>query len=425
VTVQSVTGPGVPADDVENLRAVGKLRHRLSGLLAAELPAAAELRRELHRHPDLSGAEAGTAAAVAAALGCADAAQVAGTGRLIRIGPPDGPCIAVRAELDGLPVPEQTGAEFASANGAMHACGHDVHLAALTALGRAARQAELPVALLAVLQPREEAAPSGALDIATSASFAVQKPAAVIGVHLQHALPAGTVSASAGVINAATDDFEITVTGNGGHAGYPQLAADPVLALCQSVVTLQQLISRRIDPTHAAVISVGTLQAGHAPNVIPGSATASGTIRTLDEQDRQFLRTAIGETVASVCRAHGCEGAVIVTPAEPALVNDARLAAACQPLLRQAGFAVETDFRSCGADDFAYYGAASQEASGPDAGVPSVMLFTGSGTEVALHHPEFLPADDAIGDVAAAMLAGYLAALELVPAACEQAGTAH
>ena len=406
-----MTAPGVAPAAVEQLRVT------LSELLAAELPAAAELRRELHRNPDLSGAEAATAAAVAAALGSPDAPAVAETGRLIRIGPPDGPCIAVRAELDGLPVPEQTGAEFASANGAMHACGHDVHLAALSALGRAARHADLPVALLAVLQPREEAAPSGALDIATSASFVAQQPAAVIGVHLQHALPAGTVSASAGVINAATDDFEITVTGHGGHAGYPHLAADPVLALCASVVTLQQLISRRIDPTHAAVISVGTLQAGHAPNVIPASATASGTIRTLDQQDRQFLRTAIGETVAAVCQAHGCEGAVTITPAEPALTNDALLAAACQPLLRQAGFAVETDFRSCGADDFAYYGSAFQGASGPGIGVPSVMLFAGSGTEVALHHAEFLPADGAIDDVAAAMLAGYLAALELVPAA--------
>jgi amidohydrolase len=275
------------------------------------------------------------------------------------------------------------------------------------------------VALLAVLQPREEAAPSGALDIATSADFAAQQPAAVIGVHLQHLLPAGTVAAPAGVVNAATDDFEITVSGRGGHAGYPHLAADPVLALCQSVVALQQLVSRRIDPTHAAVISVGTLQAGQAPNVIPGVATARGTIRTLDRQDRLFLRTAIGETVASVCTAHGCDGAVAVVPAEPALVNEPRLAEACEPLLRRAGFAVDTEFSSCGADDFAYYGAASQDAAGLSSGVPSVMLFAGSGTPVALHHPEFLPAGDAIGDIARAMLAGYLAALALLPGRCQ------
>jgi amidohydrolase len=373
----------------------------LTAQLNAELPAAVLLRHELHRNPEVSGAEARTAAAAAAAIGSPDAPEVAGTGRLIRIGPRAGPAICIRAELDALPVPEQTGAAFASVNGAMHACGHDVHLAALIALARAARAAPLPVALLAILQPREEAGPSGALDIAQSAQFAAHEPAAVIGVHLQHQLPGGTVAAAEGTINAATDDFEITVTGRGGHAGYPQLSADPVPALCQCVISLQQLISRRIDPTHAAVISVGTLQAGHAPNVIPASATAAGTIRTLDEADRQFLRTAVAEVVESTCRAYGCEASVEIVPHEPALVNDPQLTAACQPLLRQAGFTVDTQFRSCGADDFSYY---CRE-------IPSVMLFTGSGTAgVTLHDARFLPADDTVGQVARVMLAGYLAA---------------
>ncbi len=374
----------------------------LAALLTRELPAAVELRHDLHRHAELSGAEYATAAAAAAALGRPDAPAVAGTGRLVRIGPPAGPAIAIRAELDGLPVAEDTGVSWSSATGAMHACGHDVHLAALTALGRAARHADLPVALLCVLQPREETTPSGAAEIAADASFAAQRPAAMIGVHLQHQFPAGTVVAAMGTINAATDDFEITVTGTGGHAGYPHLAADPVLALCQSVVSLQQLVSRRIDPTHAAVVSVGALQAGQAANVIPPAATAAGTIRTLHGPDREFLRAAVRDTVADTCRAHGCEGRVTITPAEPALVNDPRLAAACQERLRAAGFAVDTDFRSCGADDFSYFTAV----------VPSVMLFAGSGTAVSLHHPQFLPADEAVGQVATAMLAGYLAALD-------------
>jgi amidohydrolase len=409
-----VTGTSVGlAASAEGLRAL------LSSLLATELPAAIELRHDLHAHPELSGAEFRTAGAVAAALGATDASAevgreggsqagtVAGTGRLIRIGPQHGPCIAIRAELDALPIPEQTGAPWSSPTGVMHACGHDVHLAALTAVARAARQVELPIALLAILQPREETTPSGALDVATSAEFAAHQPAAVIGVHLQHQFAAGTVAAAAGTVNAATDDFEITVTGAGGHAGYPHLARDPVPALCQSVITLQQLISRRVDPTHAAVVSVGTLHAGHAPNVIPATATAAGTIRSLDEHDREFLRTAVQDTVADICRAHGCDGTVTITPAEPALVNDAELTTACQPVLRAAGFTVDNQFRSCGADDFSYYSRA----------VPSVMLFVGSGTPVSLHHPQFLPADDAVGQVAAAMLAGYLAALPAALAA--------
>jgi amidohydrolase len=373
----------------------------LTELVAAELPAAVALRHELHRHAELSGAESWTAATVAAALRAPDATVVAGTGRLIRIGPAMGPAIGIRAELDGLPIAEETGATWSSATRAMHACGHDVHLAALTAVGRAVQQAEPPVALLAVLQPREETASSGAQDITADASFATQRPAAMISVHLQHQLPAGTVAAAAGTVNAATDDFEITVTGTGGHAGYPHLAADPVLALCQSVVALQHLISRRVDPTHGAVVSVGTLRAGTAANIIPAAACARGTIRTLAGADREFLRAAVAQTVADTCRAYGCEATVDITPAEPMLVNDPGLTAACQPLLRFAGFDVETDFRSCGADDFSYYSAV----------VPTVMLFVGSGTPVSLHHPGFLPGDEAVGQVASAMLAGYLAAV--------------
>lgn len=371
-------------------------------LLAAELPAAIELRHDLHRSAEVSGAETGTAAIVAAALGEPDAAVIAGTGRLIRIGPSVGPAVAIRAELDALPIAEETGAPWSSVTGAMHACGHDVHMAALTAVGRAARKVELPAALLAVLQPREETPPSGAQDIAADASFAAQRPAAMIGVHLQHQFPAGTVAAAPGTVNAATDDFEITVTGTGGHAGYPHLAADPVLALCQSVVALQHLVSRRVDPIHGTVVSVGTLSAGTAANVIPATARASGTIRTLAGGDREFLRAAVVQTVADTCRAYGCEGAVALTRGEPMLVNDPGLTAACEPRLRAAGFSVDTEFRSCGADDFSYYSAV----------VPTVMLFVGSGTPVSLHHPRFLPADDAVGQVATVMLAGYLAAVD-------------
>jgi amidohydrolase len=380
----------------------------LRAALDREISGAVRLRRELHAGAELSGAEHRTAATVAAALGAADAPAIAGTGRMVRIGPPSGPCIAVRSELDALPVREQTGVSWASATGAMHACGHDVHLAALAALGRAARgvaqAAGLPAALLAVLQPREEGHPSGARDIAASAEFAAQKPDAVIGVHLQHQVPPGTVAAAAGTVNASTDDFEIRVEGTGGHAGYPHLAVDPVPVLCDVVLALQQIVSRRIDPTHGAAVSVGALQAGQAPNVIPGSATARGSLRALDPADRPVLRQALSEIVEHTCRAHGCQGTVRIDEGEPALVNSEPLTEASWPLLREAGFAVDASFRSCGADDFSYY---SRRA-------PILMLFVGSGGTVTLHHPRFLPPDGAVGQVASVMLAGYLAALSLL-----------
>jgi amidohydrolase len=386
-----------------------------SGLVAAlraalerELADAVRLRHELHAGAELSGAEHQTAARVAAALGEPDARPVAGTGRLVRIGAADGPCIAVRAELDALPVVEQTGAPWASANGAMHACGHDVHLAALVALGRAARSvaatAGLPAALLAVLQPREEAYPSGAKDIAASDAFTVQQPAAVIGAHLQHQVPGGTVSAAPGTVNASVDDFEIRVEGTAGHAGYPQLAVDPVPALCQTVLALQQIASRRTDPTHAVVVSVGMLEAGKATNVIPGSASARGTLRALDPADRPLLRNALREITEHTSRSYGCRAMVTIEESEPALVNSEPLAAASWPVLREAGFGIDTSFRSCGADDFSFYSPVA----------PILMLFVGSGGSFTLHHPKFLPPDDAVGQVASVMLAGYLAALTLL-----------
>jgi amidohydrolase len=385
--------------------AMAELSARLRAGVAAELDAAIALRHELHAEPEPSGSEHRTAARVAAALGEPDAPAAAQTGRLIRIGSSGGPCIALRAELDALPITERTGVAWASRNGAMHACGHDVHLAALAAVGRAARAAgsDLPAAMLAVLQPREEAIPSGARDLVTSGALDAHQPAAIVAVHLQHQLPRGTVAAAPGTVNAATDDIHITVQGTGGHAGYPQLAADPVLALCQTVVALQSVVSRRTDPTHATVVSVGMLEAGQAANVIPSTARAWGTVRVLDEADRPGVQRTIREIVEHTCQAFGCRGTVSVDQGEPALVNDQALTAATWPWLRAAGFDVDTTFRSCGADDFSYF----------THGRPALMLFLGSGGEHALHHPSFLPADEMVGQAASALLAGYLGALSL------------
>jgi amidohydrolase len=386
---------------------VAELARQLSSGIAAELDAAVALRHELHQQAEPSGAEHRTAAMVAAALGAPDAPVIADTGRLIRIGRKDGPCIALRAELDALPITEQTPVPWASRTGAMHACGHDVHLAALTAIGRAARAADasglLPVPLLALLQPREEAIPSGARDIVASGALEAQLPSAIVAVHLQHQLPAGTVAAAAGTVNAATDDIEIRVHGEAGHAGYPQLAADPVVALCQSVVALQQVVSRRADPTHAVVVSVGVLEAGQAANVIPSTAIARGTLRVLDEADRPALHAVLREVVEHTCLASGCRAEVTISQGEPALVNDEKLTAASWPWLREAGFAVDTTFRSCGADDFSYYSPNGR----------TLMLFLGTGGPHALHHPSFLPGDQLVGQVARALLAGYLGALSL------------
>jgi amidohydrolase len=391
-------GPGGATD-------LGELHAAVSAALAAELPGAARLRRRLHAHPEISGAEAATAAQVSGALGCPGAPAVAGTGRLVRIGPADGPAIAVRAELDALPVAEDTGAPYAAAGGLMHACGHDLHLAALAALARAMRRVGLPVAMLAILQPREETHPSGALDIVRSGELRRHQVRAVVGAHVQPRLPAGTAAADAGVVNAGADELTITIEGSGGHAGYPHLARDPVPALCRCVTSLPGTLRSAVDPMRPATVSVGVLCAGEAANVIPGTARARGTLRTFGAGDRARAIEAIGRLVTGIAAAHHCTGTVRADQIEPPLSNDPRLARYARGWLARSGSSVSEGFRSCGSDDFSHYGTR----------LPSLMMFVGTGEgsgSPMLHEPRFLPPDDVIADVAHAMLAGYLAALQ-------------
>ncbi|GAA1021644.1 MULTISPECIES: M20 metallopeptidase family protein [Amycolatopsis] len=371
--------------------------------VAEELPAAVELRHRIHADPRVSGDEDDTARLVAAALG--EGERVAKTGRLIEISAPHpGPAVALRAELDALPVVERTGVEWAANTGLMHACGHDVHLAALTAVCRAARRVELPRPLFAILQPREETSPSGALDLVESGILEERGIDTVIGAHVQPRLPYGVVSAAPGPVNASTDEFEVVVHGQGGHAGYPHLLRDPVLALSQLVVSLQQVASRRIDPMHGAVCTIGRLSAGTAANVVPNTASAFGSLRLMRASDRERALEALDEVVHATARAYGCTADLRISPCEPVLVNDPALAAAARIWLERAGVDVDVDFRSFGADDFAHY---------CGDGIRGLMLFVGLGETAgapSLHGETFLPEDAAVGQVADALLAGYLAA---------------
>lgn len=388
------------------------LTARLREALEAELPGAIELRQRIHAEPELSGEEERTAERVteviAAGGGDLDVSVVADTGRLIRIGPGEGPCVAVRAELDALPLTEHTGSHDAATNGAMHACGHDVHLAAVAALARAASKVDLPVPLLAILQPREERAPSGAREIVASKVLQEHDARAVVGAHVQPLLVRGTVAATEGAVNASTDELDIRISGRGGHGGYPHLTHDPILALAQVVVALQQIVSRRVNPLHAAVLTIGSVKAGSAANVIPDEAHARGTLRLLDVTDRPAVHQEIRTIVESVAAGFGCRGDVQIQDGEPALVNDPLLTAATHPWLGELGLEIAPPLRSCGADDFSHYGDVAR----------ILMMFVGVDQHpglpesAILHHPTFRPTDDAVRDVALALLAGYMAGLD-------------
>jgi amidohydrolase len=387
------------------LEALGALRDAVR----RELPAAERLRRELHARPSLSGREEPTLDQLLDALpGRTGAERMAGgTGAVLRIGGP-GPAVGVRAELDALPITEATGVPWAASNGAMHACGHDVHMAALTALARALHQVGPPVPMLAVLQPREEGNPSGARDVVTSGLLQAHQVAAMAAAHVQPLLEAGEVACAPGVVNAAADEFFVTMTGRPGHAAYPHLTQDPVLAVAQFVVAVQQLVSRNTDPMQPAVVTVGALAAGEACNAIPGAANARGTIRSVTETHRHRLHERLREVATGVALAHGCTADVKIVRGEPVLDNDPGLAASTAALLIRLGVTVTEPLRTCGADDFSFYGGIA----------PALMLFVGTDGEPGsgLHTATFLPGDRAVADVADALLAAYLAGCAVITA---------
>jgi amidohydrolase len=369
-----------------------------------EFPWALRLRERLHACAELSHEEHATGRLISEALGARGVQHVLHTGLLARVGP-SGPAVTVRAELDALPIREESGAPFAAAGGSMHACGHDVHMAALVALVRAARRIEgsLPEPLLAFFQPSEEAYPSGA-DLVVNEGTLAGRAGAIVAAHVHPEVLWGTVSVEAGAVNASSDNLRIIVEGSGGHGAYPHRAHDPILALSHAIVALQSLVSRRLDPMHAAVFSVGRMRAGTAENVIPDAAEAGGTLRVLDPEDRLPLRKMAREIVEHSARAHGCVARVELTEGEPATVNDGRLAETARSLLSEAGFRLAPEMRSCGSDDFGFYGPLA----------PTLMLFVGlrdapGTTNLPLHHPRFLPPEEAVLAVARAQAVAFAA----------------
>ena len=385
----------------------------LDTLLAAlddELPAARSLREQLHASPDLSWHEEATAASVAQALGGATVRRVCGTGLVAAVGHAAAPGIGVRAELDGLPIEESSGASFAATNGAMHGCGHDVHTAALTALVRAARrlEPELPAPLVALFQPSEEAYPSGAQRLLEEG--ALEGLDSVVAVHVHPLVAWGAATSDGGPVNASSDNFRILIEGAGGHAAYPHRARDPIVALTQTVVALQQLVSRRIDPMDSAVVSVGWIRGGTAENVIAPEAEAGGTLRVLRPDARESLRMEITNVSEYTAAAAGCRATVEFTHGEPAIVNDEAAASAARGLLERAGFATSESLRSCGSDDVGFFGVAAR----------LLVVFVGvagapGGSDAPLHHPAFLPPTEAVDAVARAQAAAYVAAAGTLP----------
>jgi amidohydrolase len=338
-------------------------------------------RRRLHRHPEPSFEEHETAAFVAATLAGFDGIEVerptatSVLGRL-RTGRP-GPVVALRADIDALPIAEESGVEFASERpGVMHACGHDGHTAMLLGAARVLSGAELPGGEVRfVFQHAEERAPGGARELV--AAGVMDGVDFVYGCHLWTPLEYGKVAARPGPFMAAADFFRLTVRGRGGHAGLPHAAVDTLAAAAEVVTSLQHVVARRLDPLRPAVVTVGSLHAGDAPNVIPGVAELTGTTRSFDPEVRRRLPELIEQVARGVCAAHGAECELEYELGYRPVVNDSGATELVRGAIGDEALA-ELD-PIMGGDDFSAF---LEHA-------PGCYAFVGAGGEFPHHHPRF------------------------------------
>jgi amidohydrolase len=363
-----------------------------------------ELRRELHRHPELSWQESETAARLAAALaqfGITDVARVAGTGLVARIPGHDrsAPVVALRGDIDALPITESTGLPFASENaGVMHACGHDVHASWAVAAARLLLAKPAIGDVLVVFQPAEEVG-DGARAIVESGALA--NVAAIFGGHVDRRFEVGQVVAQPGALAASTDTFEIELLGAGAHGARPHESADPIVAAAAIVTVLQTLVSRRLDPAQPGVVTVGTINAGTASNIIPDRARLSGTIRATTVAARTLLSRELVRMVSDVAKAYGATATTSLGSGTPPIVNPERMASiASSAVTRVLGDAalVPLGTTNMGGEDFAVY----MES------IPGCFMRIGArepgGRVIAAHSPGYYAAEGALF-IGAAVLA--------------------
>jgi hippurate hydrolase len=363
-------------------------------------PEVLEVRRTLHRHPELSGEEAETARRVTEHLddlGLTVRTGINGHGVLATLdGGEPGPTILLRGDMDALPIHEETGLDYASTtDGVMHACGHDVHTAALlgAALILARHRDRIHGQVRFCFQPHEERLPGGAKGMIEAGVLDAMDGApaveAVFGQHVKPGLPAGTIGVRSGGAMASADEVYATIEGEGGHAANPHdLAADATVVASEIVGALQTVVSRHCPPGVPSVLTIGKLVADGATNVIPARATMEGTFRAMDEDWRERAHGLIRRIITRTAEAHGATADVEVRPGYPALVNHEDPTA----LVKAAAADFVGPDRTIDAapwyagEDFAYF---LQER-------PGTFFQLGAGTDDGLHTSTFVADDEAL-----------------------------
>jgi amidohydrolase len=320
------------------------------------------LRRDLHAHPELAWQEQRTTAVVAEELDRAgvEVQLLPKSGLLAEVGAVDGPLIGLRADLDALPVDDRSDEEFSStAEGIAHACGHDVHTAALVgagvALARVHRQTPLPGRVRLLFQPAEEVMPGGALEVI--AAGALDDVGHVYGLHCDPSIDVGEIGLRVGPLTGAADSLTVRLTGRGGHTSRPHLTEDLTYAVGKLVTELPGALSRRLDPRAGASLVWGLVRAGSAKNVIPASGEVAGTLRMLDAVAWADAEDLVRELIHQILAPYGVGADVTYVRGVPPVVNESAatglLSSAVTSVLGPNG-AVSTQ-QSLGGEDFAWY----------------------------------------------------------------------
>jgi amidohydrolase len=367
--------------------------------IATELaPRLIEIRRHLHANPELSGKEYQTSAYVAGILSAAGLHPQEAVGKTGVVGElpgagTDDRLLAIRTDMDALPIIENTGLAFSSKNqGVMHACGHDVHTT--VGLGTAMILAQLGVKLPGrtrfIFQPAEEIAQGATWMVADGVMKEVDS---IFSLHVFPSIPAGSIGIRYGALTAAADDLEITIIGESGHGARPHEAVDAIWIASQVITGLQQAISRTQNPLRPIVLTIGTISGGRAPNIIADRVELSGTVRSLHPETHGLLPSWIEQIVTDICSTYGAKCQVSYRRGVPSVQNDIALTQILESSARAAWGNDRVQLlpeASLGAEDFSVY---LQHA-------PGTMFRLGVGVKDAknypLHHPQFIVDESAI-----------------------------
>jgi len=340
-------------------------------------------RRELHQHPELSNHEFATTERITAWLKEADIRVLPlrlKTGVVVEIGQGE-PLIALRADIDALPIEEATHRPFASKNaGVMHACGHDVHTSVMlgVAYRLKAQEKQLKGRVRILFQPAEETFNGAQQLIDAGALEGVQ---AIFGMHNAPDLPLGTLKTRGGAFYANVDRFSITINGKGAHAARPHEGIDSVVIGSQIVTTLQTLASRIYSAQESVVVSVTRFTAGNTWNVLPQTVELEGTVRTHNDTIREAIPQRIRSLVEGIAGGFGARATLDWQPGPPALINTPQWADFALSIAKESGYNVEVATPQMGGEDFAFY----------LHHVPGAFVSIGSASAFGLHHPEFDP----------------------------------